>query len=610
MGVPSFYKWLIQRCPTSKREISDMPNINNFYLDMNGIIHTFFSRKEETFQQIFDSLFAYLIKLINIVMPTELIFFSIDGVAPQAKMNQQRSRRYNPERRPNTSTIKLMKSYGFTDEDIYNDTKKFDSNVISPGTEFSVLFNKKMNEFIDVLTEVLDNKITIILSDSTVQGEGEHKIFNYIRNKKAENNNRDNKVTHCIYGNDADLIFLSLVSHEPHFFILRPDWFAKDKENILSLIDIEMLREYLYTEFKEISNKDIERIIDDFVLLCIFVGNDFIPNVPLMHIHTGGIDEIIEIYKRASVKFNSSYITTEKGGVDISNLKIVLELMVKIEEQKIIEVSGGVKSKIKKYKETYIDNKFKFYSNELIENVSHSYIKSLLWVYQYYYNGIPSWNWFYPFHYAPFFSSLYQHIDTFAYPIFDINEKPNSPFEQLLSILPPWSSHALPSCLGALMEDISSDIIDLYPSKIFHDDNDQKFTYMGINLAPFSDSKRIHRAVNSRLYAINEAEKKRNSFWKSVIINKGKRKEYDIDDMFRERERSVIVGKVSFIKERRMVKGSKEKYCGKEAIKRIEKVLNDVKRNKTLDNFLYMQRKRDRDEDESCSLKGIEEYFV
>ena len=160
------------------------------------------------------------------------------------------------------------------------------------------------------------------------------------------------------------------------------------------------------------------------------------------------------------------------------------------------------------------------------------------------------------------------------------------------------------------MEDISSDIIDLYPSKIFHDDNDQKFTYKGINLAPFSDSKRIHRAVNSRLYAINEAEKKRNSFWKSVIINKGKRKEYDIDDMFRERERSVIVGKVSFIKERRMVKGSKEKYCGEEAIKRIEKVLNDVKRNKTLDNFLYMQRKRDRDEDESCSLKGIEEYFV
>ena len=193
MGVPSFYKWLIQRCPTSKREISDMPNINNFYLDMNGIIHTFFSRKEATFQQIFDSLFAYLIKLINIVMPTELIFFSIDGVAPQAKMNQQRSRRYNPERRPNTSKIKLMKSCGFTDEDIYNDTKKFDSNVITPGTEFSVLFNKKMNEFIDVLTEVLDNKITIILSDSTVQGEGEHKIFNYIRNKKAENNNRDNK---------------------------------------------------------------------------------------------------------------------------------------------------------------------------------------------------------------------------------------------------------------------------------------------------------------------------------------------------------------------------------------------------------------------------------
>ena len=610
MGVPSFYKWLIQRCPTSKREIDDMPSINNFYLDMNGIIHTFFSRKEKTFKQIFDSLFAYLIKLINIVMPTDLLFISIDGVAPKAKMNQQRSRRYNPERRPNTSTIKTMKSFGFTEEDIYNDSKDFDSNVITPGTEFSALFNAKINEFIDMLTEVLGNKIKIILSDSTVQGEGEHKIFNYIRNKKYENNNRDSKVTHCIYGNDADLIFLSLVSHEPHFYILRPDWFAKDKENNLSLIDIEMLREYLYTEFKEINNKDIERIIDDFVLLCIFVGNDFIPNVPLMHIHTGGIDELIEIYKRASEKFNNSYITTEKGGVDISNLKIVLELMSKIEEQKIIEVSGGIESKIKKYKETYINNKFKFHSNELIRNVSHLYLNSLLWVYQYYYNGIPSWNWFYPFHYAPFFSSLYQHIDTFTYPIFDTKEKPNSPFEQLLSILPPWSSHALPSCLGALMEDISSDIIDLYPSKIYHDDNDQKFTYMGINLAPFSDSKRIRRAVNIRLYALNEAERKRNSFGKSVLIHKGKRKEYDIDYTFIERKRSVIVDKVSFIKERKMVKGSKEKYCGEEAIKRIEKIFakeNNV--NKTLDDFVYMQRKRDRDEDD-FSLQGIEEYFV
>lgn len=605
MGVPSFYKWLIQRCPMSKREINDMPLINNFYLDMNGIIHTFFSRKENSFQQIFDSLFEYLIKLINIVMPTELIFISIDGVAPKAKMNQQRSRRYNPERKPNTDNIKQMKSFGFSEEDIYNDTKDFDSNVITPGTDFSSLFNKKINEFIDMLTEVLENKIKIILSDSTVQGEGEHKIFNYIRNQKIEHNNKDRKITHCIYGNDADLIFLSLVSHEPHFYILRPDWFSKDKENNLSLIDIEMLREYLNIEFKDI-NKDIERIIDDFVLLCIFVGNDFIPNIPLMHIHTGAIDELIEIYKIASLQFNN-YITTEKGGVNINNLKIVLELLSKIEEQKIFEVTGGISSKIKCYKENYMRTKLKLFSNELIVNVSHSYLKSVIWVYQYYYNGIPSWNWYYPFHYSPFFYFLYQQIDSFTYPLFD-NGRPNSPFEQLLSILPPWSSHALPSCLGALMEDINSDIIDLYPSKIYHDDNEQKFTYMGINLAPFADSKRIKKAVKSRLYALNEIEKERNSFKKSIIINKGKKSQIDIDDIFIERERSVIIDKECFIKGR-MIKGNKEKYCGEEAIKRVEKVLYNKENNKTLDNFVYIQHKRERDED-TFSLEGIEDYFI
>ena len=65
---------------------------------MNGIIHPCAhpqnKAQPKNESEMFNNIFEYTDKVIQIVKPQRLIYMAIDGVAPRAKQNQQRSRRF------------------------------------------------------------------------------------------------------------------------------------------------------------------------------------------------------------------------------------------------------------------------------------------------------------------------------------------------------------------------------------------------------------------------------------------------------------------------------------------------------------------------------------
>lgn len=178
--------------------------------------------------------------------------------------------------------------------------------------------------------------VEIVLSGHEVPGEGEHKIMEYIRMAKAQPD-YDANIRHCLYGLDADLIMLGLLSHDPHFALLREEvtfgrQAKKTKElehQNFYLMHLCIVREYLELEFQELKLPgalsfpfDLERVIDDFILMAFFVGNDFLPNLPNLHINEGALALMFKIYK--SVLPKAGGFINERGVINLKRLAILL----------------------------------------------------------------------------------------------------------------------------------------------------------------------------------------------------------------------------------------------------------------------------------------------
>lgn len=338
-----------ERYPAISQLIAEnrIPEFDCLYLDMNGIIHncTHKDADSPTFRmtedKMFIAIFNYIEHLFGKIKPKQLFFMAVDGVAPRAKMNQQRARRFRTALDAEQAKEKAIKQgVEMPKEDA------FDSNCITPGTPFMAKLTRQLKYFINKkVSEDTDwQGVEIVLSGHEVPGEGEHKITEYIRQAKAQPN-YDPNVRHCLYGLDADLIMLGLLSHDPHFCLLREEVSfgrqsqKKSKElehQNFYLMHLCIVREYLELEFQELKEDgilqfsyDMERIIDDFILMAFFVGNDFLPNLPNLHINEGALALMFKKYKEVLPKMGG-YIN-ELGVINLERLGVLLDALSDVE---------------------------------------------------------------------------------------------------------------------------------------------------------------------------------------------------------------------------------------------------------------------------------------
>jgi len=465
MGIPFYYKTIITKYPHVVERTH--PECTHLFIDFNSIIHqaaASIAETEKTEERIFNAIVNdHLKTIVNALNPKQLVYLAIDGLCPMAKMHQQRKRRY--------MTVWRNKQLGLQEN--------WDTNCITPGTCF-------MNNLDDFLQNFIktNNYTSWLLSGSKEEGEGEHKIFEYIANNLASASNS----CHCpyniiIHGMDADLIMLSMISMSRYpncnITLIRDD----------TVVNIQALMHSLQEEYK-IS-------IETYIVICVLFGNDFLPPLSYLKIKNNDIDKLA---KYAAATTATRLVVNSKLNLDaMRELLATLQVNEDNNMQEACDIYYSSKAGNPKFMSPEerlnvypLFNKFQniitplndptwrltyylvlFPSRTSIADICENYIHGLFWVVDYYFNyKNSSKTWFYKYNFSPTVLDLCNNLSVTQIlgspeqdTVIHKSLKGNSDL-QLLMVLPPSSVKLLQSEKARkIMTDVNQCCSHYYPTE-------------------------------------------------------------------------------------------------------------------------------------------------
>lgn len=528
--------------------------------------------REQLEVEFFQKLGDKLAEDIKHVHPQSYVIFAVDGKAPRAKANQQRGRRFiavTPEEKK-VVTLGVQAPKFVTSEG----KSPFETNAFTAGTPFMHRVDLFMQSWIASNREVLPP--LVIYSPYTVDGEGEWKIFQYLRygtltpGKEAPAPIAQGIGYHCMIGKDADLNMYACLSPKNKILVIR--------ENFNDIVNIDDLKNYVYEELtSHLTNVPLEerpsreRVIQDFVWMVFFAGNDFLPHQMSMEDMGLGMETLFAAYRR----LNGNTITDSQGYLQplvMANYVYFLQL----DEQRLLInkaskhfnypstilesvtvreeappdphfIEHGTKRKnerrytVKSFDYArfrtlwYInalgprtedgrlllqDLNVKIFDTSVIEAMCSLYTFGLQWVLQYYLGNPVTSEFIYSFHHCPLLTDLSAWMITAAkagttVSLEAVRPKPNEVKTNLLhllvAVMPPASVDLLPVPLRKLLLP-GGELVDMAPTKFIVEREGKDFDYQGVPILPPLNYDRVIEAVN-RIMPVPPKEMQEGKDW-------------------------------------------------------------------------------------------------
>ena len=452
MGIPAYFSHIIKHNSKVLQSIHST-NIHHLLLDSNSIIYDCI--KDQTESEIIQEVCKKLDYYIHLFKPSKSVYIAFDGVAPAAKLKQQR------ERRVKGCYIKQLSK-----------TTGWNSAAITPGTQFMDTLSKHIHTYFKHKSSL----IKIIISTSTEKGEGEHKLCQYMRDKKCLH---DNVV---LYGLDADLIMLGLLHSRycKSIYLYRetPEFIKQlNKQldhNKQYFLNIQIFKKEILKKMNlgEIQANYQKNRLYDYIFLCFLLGNDFLPHFPALNLRKNGMNTILDCYDKTIKKTTKSIIY--KNTIQWPLFRKFVAGLIKQEEELIkadhtnkiskIHHSWTVEERLNRlpqynkrteqiiqvgktgWQERYYQELFFLDKTpDICQSISQNYLEGLEWTFKYYTTGCCNWDWSYKWSYPPLLQDLYLHVPI-KYKQF-IKENNNSihPVVQLAYVLPQEYYHLIPT---------------------------------------------------------------------------------------------------------------------------------------------------------------------